>query len=200
MDLVTFIPGVGATAAFTPGANTPAPFNVSHTGLTDGTSPATASSNMAEIYNRLLLQVASTIVHAGLTIDNTNWTQLSIAVQAIANNAVAGAVSGGGLETSAHAAATYETIVHAASTYQTLAAANALFTLTSTNVFVLSSGGALGGVTLPAGGTWRGIWLGQNSVGVANGYITSSDIFTLAGGTVVADTYYNVKVFATRIA
>ena len=88
MDLVSFIPGVGPTASFTPGSTPPPPFNVAHTGLTDGTSPATASSNMAEIYNRLLLNVAATITAAGLTIDNNNWAQLPQAVSALVNQAL----------------------------------------------------------------------------------------------------------------
>ena len=85
MDLVSFIPGVGPTADFTPGASTPAPFNVTHTGLTDGTGPLDSSKNMAEIYNRLLLQVASVIVKSGIPINNANWTQLGEAVQAMVN-------------------------------------------------------------------------------------------------------------------
>lgn len=93
MDLVSFIPGIGPTAPFNPGPNTPAPFNTAHTGATDGTSPQTSSSNVAELYNRLLLQVASVIVTAGLTVDNTNWTQLSAGVKAIATQAAAAATS-----------------------------------------------------------------------------------------------------------
>ena len=88
MDLISHIPGVGPTASFTPGGNTPAPFNTTHVGVTDGTSPGTASKNMAEIYNRLMLQVASVIVKSGLTIDNANWAQLGTAVQNIANGSV----------------------------------------------------------------------------------------------------------------
>jgi hypothetical protein len=87
LDLASFIPGIGPTAAFTPGPDTPAPFNVSHTGLTDGTSPSTASLNQAEVYNRLLLQIASVIVTSGLTIDNNNWAQLPAAIQAMISSA-----------------------------------------------------------------------------------------------------------------
>lgn len=90
MDLASFIPGITNTATFSPGSTTPPPFNVSHTGLTDGTGPSTASKNMAEIYNRLLLNVAATVVKAGLTIDNNNWTQLATAVETIASNVLAG--------------------------------------------------------------------------------------------------------------
>lgn len=93
MDLASFIPGITNTASFSPGATTPPPFNVAHTGLTDGTSPATASANMAEIYNRLLLNIASTVTAAGITIDNNNWTQLPAAVKKIADDAVAGFAS-----------------------------------------------------------------------------------------------------------
>lgn len=84
MDLISFVSGIGPTAAFTPGANTPAPYNVSHTGATDGSSPSTSTNNMAEIMNRLLLQVAAVISGSGLTIDNLNWTQLLAAVRKIA--------------------------------------------------------------------------------------------------------------------
>lgn len=88
MDLVSFIPGVGPTASFSPGATTPPPFNVAHTGLTDGTGPTNASNNMAEIYNRLLLQIQATIVASGLTPDPNNWTQLPEAIVAFINTAL----------------------------------------------------------------------------------------------------------------
>ena len=54
--------------------------SVAHTGLTDGTGPTNASNNMAEIYNRLLLQIQATIVASGLTPDPNNWTQLPEAI------------------------------------------------------------------------------------------------------------------------
>lgn len=92
MDLASYISGVGPTALFTPGSNTPPPFNVQHTGLTDGTGPATASKNMAEIYNRVLLEIKATVVAAGLTIDNTNWTQLQVAIKKIASDAVSASI------------------------------------------------------------------------------------------------------------
>ncbi|MDP3228529.1 MAG: hypothetical protein Q8N13_11210 [Acidovorax sp.] len=91
MNLISHIPGVGPTALFNPGVATPAPWNVAHTGATDGSGPATATKNMAEIYNRLLLQVAATIQKSGLAIDNTNWTQLAEAVSLIAASAAAAA-------------------------------------------------------------------------------------------------------------
>ena len=81
MDIISFIPGIGPTGAFTPGANTPAPFNVSHTGAVDGSNPSTSTNNMAEIYNRILLQLQAVIVTAGLTVDHANWTQLGTAIQ-----------------------------------------------------------------------------------------------------------------------
>ena len=92
MDLVNHIPGIANSASFTPGGNTPAPYNVAHTGLTDGTSPATASKNMAEIYNRWLLAQAAIIKEAGLTIDNANWTQMATAIKTL----VAAGGAGGG--------------------------------------------------------------------------------------------------------
>lgn len=87
MNLVSHIIGVGPTVTFTPGPTTPSPFNIPHTGLTDGVGPATASANMAEIYNRILLQIAATISVSGLTVDNNNWTQMATAVVSIAENA-----------------------------------------------------------------------------------------------------------------
>jgi hypothetical protein len=90
MDLVSFISGIGPTQSFSPGVSTDPALAGPHTGLTDGTSPTTASSNMAEIYNRLLLQVASVIVKSGLTVDNTNWSQLADAVTAMATNSSIG--------------------------------------------------------------------------------------------------------------
>lgn len=93
MDLVSFIPGVGPTTSFVPGASTPPPFNVAHTGLTDGTGPTTSSNNMAEIYNRLLLNIAATIVSAGIPLDQNNWTQLPQAVNALVNQALTGFTS-----------------------------------------------------------------------------------------------------------
>jgi len=100
MDLISYIPGVGPTKLFSPGPDTPAPFNVNHTGATDGTGPGTASSNMAEIYNRILLDIDAVKVAAGLTIDRNNWTQLQQAVSAIAQQLVNAAL-GSGLVTQA---------------------------------------------------------------------------------------------------
>jgi hypothetical protein len=88
LDLVSFISGIGPTIAFTPGANTPSPFNTTHTGVTDGTSPTTASLNQAELYNRILLQIASVVSVSGISIDHANWTQLPAAIQAIAATAI----------------------------------------------------------------------------------------------------------------
>jgi len=97
LDLISFIPGIGVTAAFTPGATTSSPLNTTHTGATNGSGPSTSTNNVAEIYNRLLLQVASVIVKSGLSIDNNNWAQLGDAVQQIANN-----VAGSYVTTSAY--------------------------------------------------------------------------------------------------
>ncbi len=85
MDLVSFISGIGPTQSFSPGISTDPALAGPHTGLTDGTSPTTASSNMAEIYNRLLLQIASVIVKSGRPIDNSNWSQLADAVAALSS-------------------------------------------------------------------------------------------------------------------
>ena len=201
MDLASFISGIGPTKAFAPGSTTPAPFNVPHIGLTDGTSPATASSNMAEIYNRILLQIAATIVGSGLTMDNNNWAQLFPAVTAIAD---ARAAISGFLRPDV-AAATYQTIVGAEGTYETLtgsataiAGVNAtiasLLTLTSSNVFV---GIGTNNVVLPSAGTWRGFCIGNSG-----GYPLYSVFPNAIGGSAVAPTgsFTNVECLALRIA
>lgn len=90
IDLASFVAGIGTTANFTPGVNTPAPFNVPFIGLTDGTGPTSASNNMAEVYNRILLAIYSVVEVSGLSVDPANWTQLSAAVQAIAAAAGSG--------------------------------------------------------------------------------------------------------------
>lgn len=194
LDLVSFVAGVGPTASFTPGGSTPAPLNVTHTGLTDGTGPTTASNNMAEIYNRLMLQVASVIVKSGLSIDNNNWTQLGDAVQAIAN-ASAGA---GGYETSAHAASTYAT---QATVTANKVITDALIALNASNTFVgqIVSGGTPGSLSLPAGGMWRGLWVGRLPTDSASA-LSSATGFDQAGGTVIAPTYAPIQVFAVRYA
>lgn len=86
MDLITHIPGITNSAPFTPGVNTPPPWHVSHTGLTDGTSPNNATKNMAQIYNRLLLERAAIIQAGGLTIDNNNWAQTVAAIRLMIGN------------------------------------------------------------------------------------------------------------------
>lgn len=86
MDLITHIPGIANSAPFTPGVNTPSPWHVSHTGLTDGTSPNNATKNMAQIYNRLLLERAAIIQAGGLTIDNNNWAQTVAAIRMMIGN------------------------------------------------------------------------------------------------------------------
>lgn len=96
LDLITHIPGITNSGSFTPGANTPAPWNAAATGAVDGTGPASATKNMAEIYNRFLLERAALIQRSGLTVDNTNWAQMG---DAIAKMIAAG--SGGNGSTSA---------------------------------------------------------------------------------------------------
>lgn len=76
MDLITHIPGIANSGLFTPGANTPSPWNVPITGAVDGNSPANATRNMAEIYNRVLFSHASLVEASGLPIDNADWAQL----------------------------------------------------------------------------------------------------------------------------
>lgn len=95
MDVISYIPGVGPTATFSPGPNTPAPYNVNHVGATDGSNPQTATLNQAEIYNRLLLEQLALIDSSGIGIDHANWAQLPAAVRAIAQQVVNGALSGG---------------------------------------------------------------------------------------------------------
>ena len=84
MDLLSHVPGVNITGSFTPGANTASPYNVAHNGGVDGTGPQNATKNMAEIYNRLLLDRAALIQKAGLSIDNANWIQMAEAIFKIA--------------------------------------------------------------------------------------------------------------------
>ncbi|NVM87643.1 hypothetical protein FHT32_001282 [Variovorax sp. SG517] len=76
MDLITYIPGIANSGLFTPGPNTPSPWNVPIIGAVDGISPATATRNMAEIYNRLLFAHAALVEAAGLAIDHDDWAQL----------------------------------------------------------------------------------------------------------------------------
>jgi hypothetical protein len=95
MDLISYIPGVGATASISPGPTTPAPYNVNHTGATDGSSPQTATLNMAEMYNRLFLEQLALIDSSGIGIDHNNWAQLPAAVRAIAQQVVNSSLSGG---------------------------------------------------------------------------------------------------------
>lgn len=83
MDLINHIPGVANSGIFLPGANTPAPWNVPHVGAVDGTSPLDATRNMAEIYNRMLLEFAAIVQAAGLAIDHANWTQAAQAIQSM---------------------------------------------------------------------------------------------------------------------
>lgn len=76
-DIITHIEGYTNAGDFATGANTPAPYNGTHTGLVDGTSPATSTKNMAEIYNRLLLEKTAMIELLGEAVDNENWAQLA---------------------------------------------------------------------------------------------------------------------------
>lgn len=88
MDLVNHITGIRASGIFTPGPTTEAPFNVDHTGVVNNIDAAPASNNKAELYNRILLHLNSTIAASGLTLDKDNWAQFQLAVKKIVNDAV----------------------------------------------------------------------------------------------------------------
>lgn len=82
MDLITHIAGHTNSGSFSPGAGTPPPFNIAHTGAVDGSGPASATRNMSEITNRLLLDRAALINMLGATLDNTNWAQAAAVLKA----------------------------------------------------------------------------------------------------------------------
>jgi hypothetical protein len=85
-DIVSDIAGVGPTANYTLGANTEAPYaGVSILALTDGSSAATASKNMAKIDNRYLFERRYTIEKAGLTYDPLDDSQFVRALQKLPN-------------------------------------------------------------------------------------------------------------------
>lgn len=93
MDTISHIAGVANTANFTPGPTTPAPYNVPHLGMTDGTNPSNASKNMAELYNRRHLADDALVLEAGLSIDRNNWTQVTQAIQRLAASPVLGGLA-----------------------------------------------------------------------------------------------------------
>jgi hypothetical protein len=85
-SLVDGITGVGPTGQFLLGANTIAPYaGTSVIGLTDGTSAATASKNVAEIYNEIIFDKRIIIEKSGLTFDPADNSQLLRAIQKLAN-------------------------------------------------------------------------------------------------------------------
>jgi hypothetical protein len=85
-SLLDGISNVGPTGDFLIGPNTIAPYaGTSVVGLTDGTSPATASKNVAEIYNELLFDKRIIIEKSGLTFDAADNSQLLRAIQKTAN-------------------------------------------------------------------------------------------------------------------
>lgn len=85
-DIVSDIAGVGPTANYTLGANTEAPYaGVSILALTDGSSAATASKNMAKIDTRYLFERRYTIEKAGLTYDPLDDSQFVRALQKLPN-------------------------------------------------------------------------------------------------------------------
>ncbi len=84
----------------TPPPNTPAPFNTTFAGMTDGTGVSTASKNLAWTYNMVAAEIANTILAAGLVLDQDNWAQLQAAVKQIATTSsvpvvITGAPTGG---------------------------------------------------------------------------------------------------------
>jgi hypothetical protein len=79
---------VGNDKVVTPPPATPAPFNANFQGVTDGTSVATASKNMAWLYNGLSAEIINTIKAAGIVPDKNNWAQLQAAITSIASGAV----------------------------------------------------------------------------------------------------------------
>jgi hypothetical protein len=91
MDLITHIPGIANSALFTPGANTPSPWNTPITGATDGNSPASATRNMSEIYNRVLFALDALIQASGLPVDHANWAQVIDALRSNGLTYAAGA-------------------------------------------------------------------------------------------------------------
>jgi hypothetical protein len=85
-SLVDGITGVGPTGQFLIGPNTIAPYaGTSVVGLTDGTSAATASKNVAEIYNEIIFDKRIIIEKAGLTFDPADNSQLLRAIQKLPN-------------------------------------------------------------------------------------------------------------------
>ncbi|MES2685732.1 MAG: hypothetical protein V4706_02860 [Pseudomonadota bacterium] len=96
MDLISHIPGVGPVGPFNPGATTPAPYNVPQTGAVDGTGPANATKNMAELYNRDLLWRRALIAASGLAFDPTNWIQEVTAIQTLIASVAASYINAGG--------------------------------------------------------------------------------------------------------
>lgn len=174
MDLISFIPGIGPVAAFTPGANTPAPFNVSHTGATDGSGPSTATVNQAELYNRLLLQVASVIAGSGLTIDNANWAQLLAAVQKIAHDAAAG---------------TYVTVANYMSDFAVHKVANGYAYLGPLGMLL-----QWGTFTNPGGGSFLNVPLPINYTGTPfAGVATTADASAITATETVTSSYIRVQ-------
>ena len=78
------LPGIVNSATTVPPTNTPFPYNVPFASFTDGTSPSTASRDMAWTYTRVENEIISVIRAAGLTPDKENWAQLQTAISVLA--------------------------------------------------------------------------------------------------------------------
>jgi Chaperone of endosialidase len=84
-SLINFITGHANSTGVTVGANTPAPYaGATVNGAKDGSGPADATKNMAEIYNRLFFDYLYTLEQAGLPFDPANWAQGTQAIKALA--------------------------------------------------------------------------------------------------------------------
>jgi hypothetical protein len=193
LDLASYVSGITYTAPFTPGANTISIVAGPHIGLTDGNSVATSSRNMAEIYNRLNLQIASAIVGAGLTYDSTNWGQLYTAIQTIVNTGLAtvpSLISGGNVAYATNSGYSATTAITPNSSGTNIGA----WVVLGGNY---TSGGGIPAV-LPPGGTWA--WFAQVIWDDGNVTAITSYAGVSAGGTTVATGGMGCQGFAWRIA
>jgi len=76
------------TTSVTPPANTPAPYNVTFTGLVQGTSRSNSSEAKAWRNNAIYAELRNVLLRAGVTPDADNWAQLQQAIVAIADERI----------------------------------------------------------------------------------------------------------------
>jgi len=76
------------TTTVTPPANTPAPYNVTFTGLVQGTSRSNSSEAKAWRNNAIYAELRNVLLRAGVTPDADNWAQLQAAIVAIADERI----------------------------------------------------------------------------------------------------------------